>query len=125
MRYLRVMSSDPSDRAPSPRAAEFLAEMEAMRSRPSAAARLGIPEVLICGPPHEWETEYLPAGSATWHHLAGAVAEAERKGRDGQAVTEALREAARRLRPLMEDHPERTIDEALGLEAGGGGGPGS
>lgn len=115
------MAAQPDDRAPSPRAADFRAEMEAARSRPTAAAQLGIPDVLICGPPHEWDTEYVPAAAATWRHLTGAVAEAERKGRDGREVTEALRAAAARLRPIMEQDAACTVEEALRRESRGRG----
>ncbi|MFN2569222.1 MAG: hypothetical protein ABR564_06430 [Candidatus Dormibacteria bacterium] len=96
---------------------EFLAEMEALGREKHRLAGLGLPDVLICGPPHEWDTEYLPAGAATWRHLLAARAEAERKGRDGQEVTEALRKAADRLRPHMESDPACTIEEALLREA--------
>lgn len=100
--------------APNP---DFLAEMEALGREKHRLAELGLPDVLICGPPHEWDTEYLPAGVATWRHLTAATAEAERKGRDGEEVTEALRRASERLRPYMEDDPGCSIEEALLREA--------
>lgn len=113
------MAANTGDQPTSPRLGDFLAEMAALGQQKSGVDSLGLPKVLICGPPHEWDTEYIPTPAATWRQLVGALTEAERKGRDGADITNALRAAAERLRPVMEKDPECTIEDALIREGSG------
>ncbi|HZB98062.1 MAG TPA: hypothetical protein VE219_05635 [Candidatus Sulfotelmatobacter sp.] len=91
-----------------------LAEEMASAARTSAAIReLGLPPVLVAGPPHERSTEYILAPSATWAHLLAAEQECLRKPRDDPRVLEAIRRTMERLRTYMEGDPTCTVEKAL------------
>lgn len=61
------------------------------------------------------ETRYVNSRVATWEDVKAGAAERQANIAAAVASADAYNETMERLRPYMEDYPERTVQEALAL----------